>query len=83
MGQTLCLPSMSPISFLPRPLCLRWRAGETEAAGAGWLVVKRIQQKAGAEGILRMLDPALINCQPMRANVAQKLWNKRAISYYF
>jgi hypothetical protein len=45
--------------------------------------MRQIHQAAAAEGALKMLDPTLITCQPERPNVAQKLWNKRAISYYF
>ena len=67
----------------PLALRLRGRAGETEAAGTSQLVMRQIHQRAAAEGVLKMLAPTLITCQPGRPNVAQKLWNKRAISYYF
>lgn len=76
------LPSHQPP---PTPLapCLRGRAAETDAAGASQPVMRQIHQAAAAEGALKMLDPTLITCQPERPNVAQKLWNKRVISYYF
>lgn len=69
----------------PSPLapCLRGRAAETDAAGASQPVMRQIHQAAAAEGTLKMLDPTLITCQPERPNAAQKLWNTRAISYYF
>lgn len=57
--------------------------GETDAAGASQPVTRQIHQAAAAEGTLKKLDPTLITCQPERPNAAQKLWNKRAISYYF
>lgn len=74
--------SPSASSHFPAP-CLRGRAAETGAAGASQPVMRQIHQAAAAEGTLKMLDPTLITCQPERPNVAQKLWNKRAISYYF
>lgn len=76
------LPSRQPP---PTPLapCLRGRAAEADAAGASQPVMRQIHQAAAAEGAFKMLDPTLITCQPERPNVAQKLWNKRAISYYF
>lgn len=78
-------PGDGPLSVLLLPclLRLRERAGETEAAGASWLVMRQIQQTAATEGVLKTLDPTLITCQPAQPDAAQKLWNKRAISYYF
>lgn len=78
-------PGICPTSLLPLPclLCLRERAGETEAAGASRLVMRQIYQTAATEGVLETLDPTLITCQPARPDATQKLWNKRAISYYF
>lgn len=83
--EPLLSPGRCPISFLlvPYLLCLGEQAGETEAAGPSRLVTRQTQQTAAAEGILKTLDPTLITCQAARPDAAQKLWNKRAISYYF
>lgn len=83
--QLLPPPGVCPLNVLPLPgpLCLGRRAGETEAARARRPVTRQIHQTAAAEGALKTLDPTLITCQPARPDAAQKLWNKRAISYYF
>lgn len=79
LGQVAHKHPPTPLS----PVSWRRRAGETEAAGTSQLVMRQIHQTAIAEGVLKMLDPTLITCQPVRPNAAQKLRNKRAISYYF
>ena len=79
-GWSLCLPA----SFLRLPWPMfEGAGGEADAAGASQPVTRLIHQAAASEGTLKKLDPTLITCQPERPNAAQKLWNKRAISYYF
>lgn len=83
VGQSLCFPRAGLPYASSRSPVSEGQAGKTEAAGPGQLVMRLIHRTATAEGVLKTLDPTLITCQPARPNRAQKLWNKRAISYYF
>lgn len=44
--------------------------------------MRRIRQTGATAGTLKTLDPTLITGPPVGPHAAQKLGNKRAISYY-